>query len=108
MALDIRQLLKVMVDRDASDVYLTVDLPANYRVQGTIQPIGDEIVTNENLEALALAIMRDRQRKEFEETMEMNLALYYPDLGRFRVNVFRQRGNVGIVIRQIKVEILPI
>ena len=108
MALDIRQLLKVMVDRDASDVYLTVDLPANYRVQGTIQPIGDEIVTNDNLEALALAIMRDRQRKEFEETMEMNLALYYPDLGRFRVNVFRQRGNVGIVIRQIKVEILPI
>ena len=82
--------LKVMVDRDASDVYLTVDLPANYRVQGTIQPIGDEIVTNEDLEALALAIMRDRQRKEFEETMEMNLALYYPDLGRFRVNVFRQ------------------
>ena len=56
MALDIRQLLKVMVDRDASDVYLTVDLPANYRVQGTIQPIGDEIVTNVNLEALALAI----------------------------------------------------
>ena len=45
MALDIRQLLKVMVDRDASDVDSTVDLPANYRVQGTIQPIGDEIVT---------------------------------------------------------------
>lgn len=108
MALDIRQLLKIMVDKDASDIYLTVDLPANYRIQGTVQPIGDGPLTNENLESLALAIMRDRQRKEFEETMEMNLALYYPDLGRFRVNIFRQRGNVGIVIRQIKVEIVPI
>ncbi|OLC81451.1 MAG: type IV pili twitching motility protein PilT, partial [Nitrospirae bacterium 13_1_40CM_3_62_11] len=53
-------------------------------------------------------IMREKQRKEFEEKMEMNLALYYPELGRFRVNIFRQRGNVGFVIRQIKVEIVPI
>src|SRR5579885_1408084 len=108
MSLDIRQLLKVMVDRDASDLYLTADLPPNYRIQGTVQSIGDAPATNEQLEALALAIMRERQRKEFEESMEMNLALYYPDLGRFRVNIFRQRGNVGIVIRQIKVEIQPI
>lgn len=108
MPLDIRQLLKVMVDRDASDLYLTTDLPPNYRIQGTVQSIGEAPATNEQLEALALAIMRERQRKEFEESMEMNLALYYPDLGRFRVNIFRQRGNVGIVIRQIKVEIMPI
>ncbi|HKN88205.1 MAG TPA: type IV pili twitching motility protein PilT, partial [Nitrospiraceae bacterium] len=71
MSLDIRQLLKVMVDRDASDIYLTVDLPASYRIQGTVQTIGEEPLTNENLEALALTIMRDRQRKEFEETLEM-------------------------------------
>ncbi|WP_447979503.1 PilT/PilU family type 4a pilus ATPase [Candidatus Nitrospira bockiana] len=108
MPLEIRQLLKVMVDRDASDLYLTADLAPNYRIQGVVQPIGDAPLSNEQLEALALAIMRERQRKEFEESMEMNLALYYPDLGRFRVNIFRQRGNVGIVIRQIKVEIQPI
>lgn len=106
--IDIRQLLKVMVERDASDIYLTVDLPAIYRVQGATQAIGDTTFTNDQLEALAQYIMREKQRKDFEQNMEMNLALYYPDLGRFRVNIFRQRGNIGIVIRQIKVQITPI
>ncbi len=106
--MDIHDILKVMVEKDASDVYLTVDLPPMYRIQGVTQPIGDKPLTNEALEALASAVMRDKQRKEFETTMEMNLALHYPDLGRFRVNIFRQRGNVGFVIRQIKVEIVPI
>jgi len=106
--MDIRSLLKVMVERDASDIYLTVDLPPMYRIQGTTQPMGDAPFTNEQLEKLANDVMREKQRKEYEEKMEMNLALYYPDLGRFRVNVFRQRGHVGFVIRQIKVEIVPI
>ena len=106
--MDIRSLLKVMVERDASDIYLTVDLPPMYRIQGTTQPMGDAPFTNEQLEKLANDVMREKQRKEYEEKMEMNLALYYPDLGRFRVNIFRQRGNVGFAIRQIKVEIMPI
>ena len=106
--MDIRYLLRVMVERDASDIYLTVDLPPIYRIQGITHPIGDTASTNEQLEKLANDIMREKQRKEFEEKMEMNLALYYPELGRFRVNIFRQRGNVGFVIRQIKVEIVPI
>ena len=106
--MDIRYLLRVMVERDASDIYLTVDLPPIYRIQGITHPIGDTAFTNEQLEKLANDIMREKQRKEFEEKMEMNLALYYPELGRFRVNIFRQRGNVGFAIRQIKVEIVPI
>ena len=61
--------------------------------------------SNEQLEALALALMRGQQRGEFEEKMEMNLALYYKELGRFRVNIFRQKGNVGLVFRLIKAEI---
>ena len=103
--MDIRDFLKVMVERDASDIYLTVDSPPMYRTEGVTQPIGDGAFTNEQLEALAHAIMKERQRKEFEETKEMNLALAYKDLGRFRVNIFRQRGNVGLVIRQIKLQI---
>jgi twitching motility protein PilU len=55
-----------------------------------------------------LALMRGPQRGEFEEKMEMNLALYYKDLGRFRVNVFRQKGNVGLVFRHIKADIMSI
>lgn len=106
--MDLRALLKVMVDQNASDLYLTVDLPPMYRIEGVVQKIGETPLTNEQLETLANEVMREKQRKEFAETMEMNLALYYPELGRFRVNIFRQRGNVGFVLRQIKVEIKTI
>jgi twitching motility protein PilU len=103
--MDIRTLLKVMVDQEASDMYLTVDSPPTYRIHGSTQPANTPPFTNEQLEALALALMRGQQRGEFEEKMEMNLALYYKELGRFRVNIFRQRGNVGLVFRHIKAEI---
>ena len=82
--MDIRTLLKVMVDQEASDMYLTVDSPPAYRVHGSTQPANTPPFTNEQLEALALALMRGQQRGEFEEKMEMNLALYYKELGRFR------------------------
>jgi twitching motility protein PilU len=106
--MNIRDILKVMVERNASDIYLTEGLPPMYRIEGVTQPVGSVAFTNEMLETLAKDVMRDKQRKEFEDTNEMNLALFYPDMGRFRVNIFRQRGNVGFVIRQIKVEIIPI
>lgn len=103
--MDIRTLLKVMVDHEASDLYLTVDAPPIYRIHGSTKPTDALPFNNEQLEALALALMRGQQRGEFEEKMEMNLALYYKELGRFRVNIFRQRGNVGLVFRHIKAEI---
>jgi twitching motility protein PilU len=103
--MDVRSLLKVMVDQEASDLYLTVDSAPAYRVHGSTQLTDAPPFTNEQLEALALALMRGQQRGEFEEKMEMNLALYYKELGRFRVNIFRQRGNVGLVFRHIKAEI---
>lgn len=103
--MEIQDFLKVMLEKDASDVYLTVDSPPVYRIQGVNQPVGEGKLTNEQLEALADTIMREKRDKEFEDTMEKNLALFYPELGRFRVNIFRQRGNIGLVIRQIKMEI---
>lgn len=103
--MDVRSLLKVMVDRESSDLYLTVDAPPIYRIHGATQQTDAPPFTNEQLEALALALMRGQQRSEFEEKMEMNLALYYKELGRFRVNIFRQKGNVGLVFRHIKAEI---
>jgi twitching motility protein PilU len=103
--MDIRSLLKVMVEREASDLYLTVDAPPIYRIHGSTQLTDAPPFSNEQLEALALALMRGQQRSEFEEKMEMNLALYYKELGRFRVNIFRQKGNVGLVFRHIKADI---
>ncbi len=101
-ALDIRKLLSLMVEHDASDLYLTVDSPPSYRVNGTVRPAGSRCLEPEETMALAHSIMSERQQREFDETNEQNLALYYTSLGRFRVNVFRQRACIGLVIRQIK------
>jgi twitching motility protein PilU len=103
--MNLTDFLSVMVEKDASDIYLTVASPPMYRIQGVVQPIGDHIFTPEELETLAKSFMNERQWQQFSDSMEMNLALSYRRLSRFRVNAFRQRGSVGIVIRRIKVEI---
>ena len=100
--LDITKLLTVMVEHDASDLYITVESPPMYRINGSVRPAGNKALMPADTESLANSIMNDRQQKEFEGANEQNLALYYSQLGRFRVNVFRQRGSVGLVIRQIK------
>jgi twitching motility protein PilU len=104
----VKDLLKFMVQQDASDLYLTVDAPPVYRIQGVTRPAGTQKLLPEHTEQLAYSVMNKRQQEIFEKEYEMNLALYYPDLGRFRVNIFRQRNCVGLVIRQIKMEIKTI
>jgi twitching motility protein PilU len=106
--LDISKLLGVMTEHDASDLYLTVDSPPMYRINGAIRPAGNRCLTTEDTEQLAKSVMNDKSQREFDEKNEQNLALYYSALGRFRVNIFRQRGCVGLVIRQIKSNILTI
>ncbi len=103
--LDIRKLLTVMVEHNASDLYITVDSPPSYRVNGVIRPAGNRLLEPEQTEQLANSVMSERQQREFMENNEQNLGLYYPNLGRFRVNIFRQRGCIGMVIRQIKTNI---
>jgi twitching motility protein PilU len=103
--LDIRALLAQMLERGASDLYLTVDSPPVLRIEGVTQPLGAEALTPSQVEGLANSIMTDRQRATFDEKLEMNIAIASGRLGRFRVNVFRQRGAVGAVIRQIRTRI---
>jgi len=98
----INDYLKYMVEKDASDIYFTVGVPASFRIDGVVSPYGDTPLTQQDTERFAYAIMNDRQQKKFEEEMEMNLAIFHPQHGRFRVNVFRQKSFIGIVIRQIK------
>ncbi len=106
--MQIRELLKTMISCGASDLYLTSDAPPMYRIEGITQPLGDQKLTPDLLRELADSFMSRTEKLEFGEKLEMTLALAYEGLGRFRVNVFRQRGNVGIVIRQIKSEIMTI
>jgi twitching motility protein PilU len=105
MAADIRALLLEMVERGASDLYITVDSPPVIRVEGVNYPCQGEPLTPTEVEALANSLMTERQRATFEEQMEMNLGISSSKMGRFRVNVFRQRGAVGVVVRTIKTQI---
>jgi len=104
----IRKLLKVMVDKDASDLYLTVGTAPGYRINGVIRRLGDEELTPVITERLAATLMTEKQKAVFATDMEMNVSAAYPGMGRFRVNIFRQRGSVGMVIRQITTEIAGI
>jgi twitching motility protein PilU len=105
---EIESFLKVMVETGASDLYLTVARPPMYRVHGKIEPRGDNRFTPGEIESLADSIMNERQRKEFAETMEMNMAIALPNVSRFRVSIFRQRGSVGLVIRRVKTEVATV
>jgi twitching motility protein PilU len=108
--MQIRELLQVMVEKEASDVYLTVDSPPMYRIEGIVQPIGEFRFTPPDLERLAESVMNKGQWEEFSSKLEMDLVLVLsiPDLSRFRVNVLRQRGHVALVIRKIRFEIRSI
>jgi len=103
--LSIKQLLMVMEKRDASDLYITAGMPPSYRINGVIYPLNQPPLTAMQCEKLANSAMSERQRAAFAAEYEMNMALAYPDIGRFRVNVFRQRSHVGMVIRKIKTEV---
>jgi twitching motility protein PilU len=105
MATDVRLLLKEMVDRGGSDLYVISDSPPVIRIEGVNHVVDGEALTPTEVEGLANSLMTERQRAAFEEAMEMNLGISSSKLGRFRVNVFRQRGAVGVVVRQIKTQI---
>jgi twitching motility protein PilU len=103
--LTVKQLLMIMVKKDASDIYITTGMPPAYRINNVVMPLKQEPLNSIQCEQLANSCMSEKQRAAFAEDYEMNLALSYPDLGRFRVNIFRQMGCVGLVIRQIKTEV---
>jgi twitching motility protein PilU len=105
MPTEVRLLLKEMVDRGASDLYVVSDSTPVIRIEGVNYPVEGEPLTPTEVEAIANSLMTERQRAVFEEDMEMNLGISSSKLGRFRVNVFRQRGAVGVVVRQIKTQI---
>ncbi|HVO95892.1 MAG TPA: PilT/PilU family type 4a pilus ATPase [Terriglobales bacterium] len=103
--MDIQEYFKTMVETEASDLYLTVNRPPMYRIQGTIKPDGDHLFSPDEVRAIANAIMNEKQQREFAETMEMNMAMSLPGVSRFRVNIYQQRGSVGLVVRRIKAEV---
>ncbi len=97
--------LRLMVQRNGSDLYFSTGACPHIKISGQTVAIGEQKLGAGDVSALAYSIMSDEQVREFEGTMECNLAVSVNSLGRFRVNVFRQRGDVAMVIRFIKGEI---
>jgi len=104
-SLSIRKLLAVMVEQDASDLYLMAGAPPGYRINGNIRRLGDADLSPGVVDKLASELMSEKQKADFADEMEMNLSTALPGMGRFRVNIYRQRGTVGMVIRQITTDI---
>jgi twitching motility protein PilT len=100
--LRIEQLLREMVNRKASDLHLRVGVPPVYRINGTLQRIFDVRIDGAMMDSFLDDIMNRDQKQRFETNKECDFAVGARDMGRFRVNVFRQRGTIAVVIRHIK------
>jgi twitching motility protein PilT len=108
-AIDINDLLKKAAGYNASDLHLKVGNPAVIRVDGKLHPIPQmRRVTQEDVMKMAFGIMNDAQKDRFKRSNELDIAYSVPGLGRFRVNIFQQRGTVGMVFRLIPVKILSV
>jgi len=94
-------LLRLMVSRRASDLFITVGFPPAIKIDGKMTPVSNQPLTPAHTVDLARAIMNDRQAAEFESSKECNFAINPAGIGRFRVNAFVQQANVGIVLRVI-------
>jgi len=100
--MEISDLLTEMVKNKASDLFLSVDSPPLIKVEGKMRPVGTDTLDTETNHRLILSILTDNEAAEFDRDAEMNKSLHAPGVGRFRVNVFRQRGEPALVARHIK------
>lgn len=103
--MELNDYLRVLAARDGSDLYLTADAPPAAKFQGALKALAKERMTAEQLDTIAAELMDVEQRQQFAKKPEMNLALDLEGIGRFRVNIFKQRHKVALVIRNIKTEI---
>jgi twitching motility protein PilU len=94
-------LLKALVAKNASDLFLTAGYPPAIKLDGRMTPVANQPLTPQHTAELARALMNDKQAQEFEATKECNFAINPPEIGRFRMNAFVQQGRIGLVARPI-------
>lgn len=97
----IHDLLRLMLGKKASDLFITAGFPPALKIDGKITPVSNQTLTPTQTHQLANALMNERQWKEFEANNECNFAISPPEIGRFRVNAFVQQGRTGVVLRTI-------
>ncbi len=98
-------LLRLMLAKKASDMFITVGFPPAIKIDGKVTPVSSQPLTPQQAREIARSIMNDKQTSEFDATNECNFAIGIPNVARFRVNAFVQRGSVGLVFRTITTKI---
>ncbi|MFB3141122.1 MAG: type IV pilus twitching motility protein PilT [Candidatus Acidiferrales bacterium] len=107
--MNVDDLLRIAVERKASDLHLKVGNHPYLRIDGSLHPLAEQPrISPEEMLSMAFSMMTNRQKQKFKETAELDLSYGVPGLGRFRVNIFQQRGNVGMVLRVIPTNIKSI
>lgn len=99
--MELTQFFRLMAEKRASDLFFSAGAPVYIKIEGDIRPVNQQILDHTIVQKIAYAMMDEEQIKTFEATLEMNLGLSVPNVGRFRVNIFRQRGSVAIVVRYV-------
>ncbi|MCB1649974.1 MAG: PilT/PilU family type 4a pilus ATPase [Gammaproteobacteria bacterium] len=100
-----KDLLRIMIQKEGSDLFLTTGAPPSMKAFGKLTPMSNQSLPPGAVKQIAYQIMNPEQIQEFEKNLEMNLAIADPEIGRFRVNIFKQRGQIALVARNIKTEI---
>ncbi|GAA0684035.1 PilT/PilU family type 4a pilus ATPase [Marinobacterium maritimum] len=100
--LELHKYLHMMAETGASDLFLSSGSPVQIKIEGLIKPADEQPLSAEDTSELAQSLMSEHQARQFHDEMEMNFAYDLPDIGRFRINIYRQRGDVALVIRMIR------
>ncbi len=103
--MDFDSLLKLMVHKNGSDLFITAGIPPSMKINGKIMPVSKGSLTPDQARQIVYGIMNEDQREEYDNTHECNFALSRSGIGRFRVNVFQQRNQTGMVLRKIETTI---
>ena len=101
------RLFKLMAEKQASDLFISCGAPINLKVNGVVHPMSTQPMDLDTVRRIAYELMNKEQAREFENTMEMNLSHLDRAVGNFRVNIFRQRGTISLVIRYVRSNVPP-
>ena len=103
--MELRDMLQILAKQDGSDLYLSTGAPPCAKFNGALRPLNEVPLEPGEVARIAADLMDSEQKQQFEKELEMNLAISLPQIGRFRVNIFKQRNEVSLVARNIKTEI---
>jgi len=101
------RLFKLMAEKQASDIFISCGAPINIKVNGVVSPVSTQPMDPETVRRIAYELMSKDQAREFENELEMNLSHLDRAVGNFRINIFRQRGTLALVIRYVRSHVPP-